>query len=173
MMSLVMEKMYNHEITRLNKSLLFTEDEESLFSLKADHLHRVSNNKVIQLFCNELRAMLSMETPLELFKRVESLGFYLESLKEEDPDKVPSLDEFFKVLSPFMMRAIIENIESDEGEKPYIKAFRKLYELLLKKKFIFGKKKSFKFHKKFVFKKIFKKLLSFKVKWATILLQAY
>ena len=119
-----MEKMYNHEITRLNKSLLFTEDEESLFSLCADHLHRVSNNKVIQLFCNELRAMLSMETPLELFKRVESLGFYLESLKEEDPDKVPSLDEFFKVLSPFMMRAIIENIESDEGREALHQGFQ-------------------------------------------------
>jgi hypothetical protein len=119
-----MEKMYNHEITRLNKSLLFTEDEESLFSLKADHLHRVSNDKVIQLFCNELRSMLSIETTLELFKRVESLGFYLESLREEDPDKVPSLGEFFKVLSPFMMRAIIENIESDEGREALHQGFQ-------------------------------------------------
>lgn len=119
-----MEKMYNHEITRLNKALLYAGDGESLFSLKAEHLHRVPTSKVLQLFCNELKALLAIEATLELFKRVESLEFHIESLREEDPDKVPNLDDFFKVLSPVLMRAIIENIESDEGREALHQGFQ-------------------------------------------------
>jgi len=96
-----MDKIYNHEITRLNKSLLIKEDGESLFSLKPEHVHRITTSRLLQMFCHDLKDLLNLEEPLELFKRVESLEFHLESLREEDFEKVPNLDDFFRVLSCF------------------------------------------------------------------------
>lgn len=118
-----MDKIYNHEITRLNKSLLFKEDGESLFSLKPEHVHRITTGRLLQMFCHDLKDLLTIEEPLDLFKRVESLEFHLESLREEDSDKIPNLDDFFKVLSPVLMRAVIENIESDEGREALHQGF--------------------------------------------------
>ena len=119
-----MEKIYNHEIARLNKSLLFKGDGESLFALKPEQLHRVNSNKVIQMFCHELKDLLAIEDSLELFKRVESLEYHLETLREEDPEKVPSLDDFFRLLSPVLMRAVVENMETNEGREALHQGFQ-------------------------------------------------
>ncbi len=84
----------------------------------------MNQNRIIQMFCHELKSLLSLDEPLELLKRVESLEFHLETLREEDSQKVPNLDDFFRVLSPVLMRAVIENIETNEGREALHQGFQ-------------------------------------------------
>ncbi|MCO4792726.1 MAG: hypothetical protein KC493_03380 [Bacteriovoracaceae bacterium] len=119
-----MEKMFNHEILRLNKSLLFQDDENSFYKINNENLHQFSRKKIVEIFCTELKYLLEIDDLVELVKRIDSLEYHLETLREENEKNVPNLDDFFRVLSPVLMRAIVENIETNKGREALHQGFQ-------------------------------------------------
>ena len=96
----------------LNKNLAPLRD------LNSEHLLHTDKNQIIQLFCNDLKQLLDISELRELIKKLNQLHHLLLNLNDEGVYKdLPNLDDFFRVLSPVLLRSVsqaLDTISQDE-----------------------------------------------------------
>lgn len=85
--------------------------------IKNDHFKYTSEEEVLKAFCNDLKKLLSKETLKEVVDEIFLIENTLSllSLKDEVDFSLPNLDHFYHSLSPILLRAIWENLESESN----------------------------------------------------------
>jgi hypothetical protein len=107
-----MDTVYQIEKNRRNSQVL-AKKLISLRDLDADNSVHIDQNTIIQLFCNDLKSLLELTDLSELIKRLNHLDQLLGHLNDEEFDhEIPNLDDFFRTLSPILLRSVSQTLDS-------------------------------------------------------------
>jgi hypothetical protein len=107
-----MDQLYTNMKSKQVKSTSFATQSLSLEELLKADSHLISSAQVIDAFVLELKELLAIENLSKLIEKIFSLQMILEKLSQYLPNDivVPNLDEFYKLLSPILMRSLQEHI---------------------------------------------------------------
>lgn len=85
---------------------------EDLVKLLKVESGEVSSEKVVRAFCEDLKSCLDHEDLKSCLQHFFKIEHYLNEL-EEEMEEVPSLKEFYEVLSPTLLRVVWEGLEGE------------------------------------------------------------
>jgi len=107
-----MDQLYSNIRIKQTKLANFAESALTLEEILKSDLQVVPEKQIIEAFVLELKSLLTLENLSKLIERIFSLQYTLEKLSVQTPNDilVPNLDEFYKLLSPILMRSLQEHI---------------------------------------------------------------
>jgi hemoglobin-like flavoprotein len=107
-----MDQLYTNMKTKQVKANSFAAQSLSLEELLKADPHLISSTQVIDAFVQELKELLAIENLSKLIEKIFSLQTVLGKLTQHVPSDitVPNLDEFYKLLSPILMRSLQEHM---------------------------------------------------------------
>ena len=128
-----MDNYYGIQQNRTNKNYLGPEN--SLLSECDDqYIAQLDRKTLLHYFCNDLRKILETEDLQKMIRKLNQLDQLLNHLREEDINSdTPNLDDFFRILSPVLLRSIDESLNTlsinkdqdstEEGENSLLKGW--------------------------------------------------
>lgn len=128
-----MDNYYGIHQNRTNRNILCPE--ASLLSECDDqYISQLDRKTILHYFCNDLRKILENDDLQKMIRELNQLDQLLVHLREEDINSdAPNLDEFFRILSPVLLRSIDESLNTlsinkeseaqEEGENSLLKGW--------------------------------------------------
>lgn len=125
------EEIYSHiSVPRKIKMMSsIIEDKKGLADLlKRSNWGIISTAEVYRAICHDLKLLLDAEDVRELVKGIFSIENNLQLLSETMEEEIPSLDRFFRNLSPIFLQALYQNCthssDTDQVIHDWIEALR-------------------------------------------------
>ncbi len=107
-----MDKLYSIEKNKINKRHL-GKMLTSLVELDEVIISQLSREEAMTLFCNDLKSLLEIDDLRLLIKKLDQLDQSLLHYAEEGLNQeLPQLGDFFKTLSPILLRSIGQTLDS-------------------------------------------------------------
>mgnify|MGYP005637884885 CR=1 FL=1 len=107
-----MADIYQIQTNRTNSNILGN-GMSSLFDLNIENLINIDQQTITFLFCNDLKSLLETSDLRELIKKLNQLDQLLIQYREEEVDQdLPHLDDFFRILSPLLLRSVSQTLDS-------------------------------------------------------------
>ncbi len=128
-----MAELNNYDFYRVKKSKLFDEKMDNVLSLS--EISGKERVHVVKAFCNDLRLVLSCVHVNDMIEKIFQIDLLLQNIQESNSvaessrdglqsDQIPSLSEFYKSLSPILLRSLWENSDNSELSKVWLESLR-------------------------------------------------
>lgn len=116
---------------RKNKVILKKDEDVTLRDLLSDKKVNLKSEDVKKAFCHDLKRVLEKENVVEIIQEFLNLENDLAKINQKGEAKVPGLDEFYKNLSPVLMRSILDAQKSSSAPEAIQKAIKEALRIAL------------------------------------------
>ncbi len=116
---------------RKNKVILKKDEDVTLRDLLSDKKANLKSEDVKKAFCHDLKRVLEKENVVEIIQEFLNLENDLAKINQKGEAKVPGLDEFYKNLSPVLMRSILDAQKSSSAPEAIQKAIKEALRIAL------------------------------------------